>query len=145
MEINNLLPEDKKIRVISISVGLDKFAKGYRQAVNAIEKAKEEGIFVITTSTDINYGFSLMGLGREGKSNPDDIESYGPGMFWKDGFYKGDAKLESDKVLLVPMDCRTYADWTSVSDYEYCSVGGEAGLFLGLQGYMLWLLKSSLH
>lgn len=89
MEINNLLPEDKKIRVISISVGLDKFAKGYRQAVNAIEKAKEEGIFVITTSTDINYGFSLMGLGREGKSNPDDIESYGPGMFWKDGFYKG--------------------------------------------------------
>ena len=98
-----MLPEDKKIRVISISMGLDKFAKGYRQAVNAIEKAKEEGIFVITTSTDINYGFSLMGLGREGKSNPDDIESYGPGMFWKDGFYKGDAKLESDKVLLVYM------------------------------------------
>ena len=142
MEINDLLPVDKKIRVISISMGLDKFAKGYRRAVNAIEEAKKEGIFVITTSTEINYGFSLMGLGREAKLNPDDMEFYGPGIFWREGLYKGYVKLDADKVLLVPMDSRTYADWTSTNDYEYCSVGGVSWSVPWLAGlYALCLEK----
>lgn len=122
LEINTLLPEEKKIRVISISRGFSS-EKGADEVRAAIERAKEEGVFVITTSTEANYGFVLMGLGKEQTSDPDDVSVYRPGHFWSENFYRNGIG-DPDRVLLVPMDARTYASWYDPDGYEFASSGG---------------------
>ena len=123
IEINELLPEEKKIRVISVSKGFGNTADG-RKVQRAIERAKEAGIFVLTTSPYINYDFSIMGLGRNFQDDPDAVESYKPGMFWEDDFYRDGSWPDPEKTLLVPMDARTYASWDGVDGYEFCAEGG---------------------
>ena len=122
LEINTLLPEEKKIRVISISRGFSS-EKGAGKVRAAIERAKEAGVFVITTSTEANYDFVLMGLGKEQMTDPDDVSVYGPGHFWSEAFYSG-GMADPDRVLLVPMDARTYASWYDTDGYEFASSGG---------------------
>lgn len=122
LEINTLLPETEKIRVISISRGFS-FEKGADKVRAAIERAKAAGVFVITTSPQENYGFTLSGLGKEQISDPDDLSSYGPGHFWSDAFYAGEM-TDLSNLLLVPMDARTYASWYDIDGYEYTSSGG---------------------
>lgn len=122
LEINTLLPEEEKIRVISISRGFSS-EKGADKVREAIERAKDAGVFVVTTSTEENYGFVLMGLGREQTADPDEISSYGPGDYWSDAFYGGET-LDPSDVLLVPMDARTYASWYDTDGYEFASSGG---------------------
>lgn len=122
LEINTLLPKENKIRVISISRGFSS-EKGADETRAAIERAKEAGIFVITTSTEDNYGFSLMGLGKDLTSDPDDISSYAPGHFWKEYFYNGEMS-DTSHMLLVPMDARTYASWYTDNGYEFGASGG---------------------
>ena len=122
LEINELLPESQKIRVISISRGFSS-EKGADEVRKAIERAKEEGVFVITTSTEANYGFVLAGLGKEQTTDPDDVSVYGPGHFWSEAFYSGSTQNASS-VLLVPMDARTYASWYDPEGYEFASSGG---------------------
>ena len=122
LEINTLLPEEDKIRVISISRGFSS-EKGADETRAAIERAKEAGVFVITTSTEDNYGFSLMGLGKELTADPDDPASYGPGNFWSEYFYSGELS-DTSHMLLVPMDARTYASWYTADGYEFASSGG---------------------
>lgn len=122
LEINALLPQEKKIRVISISRGFSS-EKGADETKAAIERAKEAGVFVITTSTEENYDFALMGLGRDMTMPADDVNAYGPGSFWSDYFYSGETSFDVP-MLLVPMDGRTFAEWTGRDDYEYESGGG---------------------
>ena len=122
LEINTFLPQERKIRVISISRGFSS-EKGADEVCSAIERAKEEGVFVITTSTETNYGFILMGLGKEQMTDPDDVSVYGPGHFWSRNFYDGGV-ANPDHVLLVPMDARTYASWYDTDGYEFASSGG---------------------
>ncbi len=122
LEINKLLPVEKKIRVISISRGFSS-EKGSDEVRAAIERAKEEDVFVITTSTDANYGFALMGLGREQTADPDSVSVYGPGHFWSGEFYR-DGIADPAHILLVPMDARTYASWYDTGGYEFASSGG---------------------
>lgn len=122
LEINTLLPEEEKIRVISISRGFSS-EEGADEVRAAIERAKEAGVFVVTTSTEENYGFTLSGLGREQMADPDDVSSYGPGHYWSDVFYGGETADPSD-WLLVPMDARTYASWYDTDGYEFASSGG---------------------
>ncbi|MBR1852720.1 MAG: S8/S53 family peptidase, partial [Lachnospiraceae bacterium] len=123
IEINELLPEEKKIRVISVSKGFGNTVDG-RKVQKAIERAKEADIFVLTTSPYVNYDFSLMGLGKNFEDDPDVVESYKPGMFWRDDFYKDGSWLNPEETLLVPMDARTYASWDGVDGYEFCAEGG---------------------
>lgn len=122
LEINELLPEEKKIRVISISRGFS-VEKGADKVLAAIERAKTAGVFVITTSTEENYGFVLMGLGKDQMTDPDDVSVYGPGHYWRDSFYDSGI-TDPSRVLLVPMDARTYASWYDRDGYEYASSGG---------------------
>lgn len=122
LEINELLPEKRKIRVISISRGFSS-EKGANEVRAAIERAKEAGVFVITTSTEENYGFVLMGLGKKQTADPDDVSVYVPGHYWSDSFYTGGA-MDPSRILLVPMDARTYASWYDPQGYEYTSSGG---------------------
>lgn len=122
LEVNKLLPKERKIRVISISRGFTS-EKGADEVRAAIERAKDAGVFVITTATEDNYGFSLMGLGKEQMTDPDDVSVYGPGHFWSDSFYNG-GMTDSSRMLLVPMDARTYASWYDSDGYEFASSGG---------------------
>ena len=124
LEINSVLPNDDKIRVISISIGLEPQAKGYTSVVDAIEVAKEEGVFVITTTPQINYDITLSGLGRGLYDDPNDVQSYSPGILWsKDYAYFSD-EIEKGNFLMVPMDSKTYAFCTGNSDYAFSRQGG---------------------
>lgn len=97
----------------------------YRTGTKRFYRREEYAdVFVITTSTEDNYGFSLMGLGKEKlAADPDDISSYCPGNFWSESFYSGEM-ADASRMLLVPMDARTYASWYTADGYEFASSGG---------------------
>jgi hypothetical protein len=123
LEINKDLPNDKKIRVISISVGWSPDRKGYKEVLEAVDRAKKEGIFVVSSSLEETYGFRFHGLGRDSMSNPNDFNQYQPGSWWSDIYFSGD--FDSNKeMLLVPMDSRCTASPTGENDYVFYSQGG---------------------
>lgn len=112
VEVNKTLPGDKKIKVISISLGICSRMNGYEKASESIENAKNEGIYTVYVESN-----PFMGLGREPLKNPDDIGSYTKGEFWKKYRYKNDQ-------LLIPMDSRCTASPTGVNDYVFYRNGG---------------------
>jgi glycosyltransferase involved in cell wall biosynthesis len=123
LEINKDLPNDKKIRVISISVGWSPDRKGYKEVIEAVDRAKKEGIFVVSSSLEETYGFRFHGLGRDSINNPNDFNQYKPGSWWSDSYFSGD--FDSNKeMLLVPMDSRCTASPTGENDYVFYSQGG---------------------
>ena len=114
LEINKLLPSDQKIKVLSMSIGwsdsqCDKETDLFKEA---IENAKQNGIFVIFSSIEKVYGskFKFHGLGRLPLANSMGFSSYEPGLFWEDKFYE---EISSGSYLydrlLIPMDSRTVA------------------------------------
>jgi subtilisin family serine protease len=121
LEINKELPEDRKIRVISMSIGWDRENKGYDEIVRAVEEAKSTGLLVICSSVDEVHGFKFHGLERYSLNDPDQFSSYEPGLWWAEKFYEGD--YENDR-LLVPMDSRTTASPTGVDEYVFYRQGG---------------------
>lgn len=121
LEVNQQLPANRKIRVISVSIGWTPENVGYKEITDAVEAAKNEGIFVISSSVEDTYGLKFHGLGRFPFNDPDKFDSYAPGMFWAKSFYAGNQF--SDR-LLVPMDARTTASPTGTSDYVFYREGG---------------------
>jgi hypothetical protein len=126
LEINKQLPEDRKIRVISMSIGWNSSIDGYKEVSEAAEKAKQAGMLVICSSTESVHGFRFQGLGRPEMANPDDFNSYEPGAWWAKEFYNlyNEQQGPYNSSLLVPMDSRTTASPTGVSDYVFYSQGG---------------------
>lgn len=127
VEVNRRLPEKAKIRVISISVGWSPQRQGYTEIVAAVERAKKEGLFVVSSSLSETYDRKLFfhGLGREPQANPDWHESYGPGLWWTDQFYTWSvAAGAARETLLVPMDSRSTASPTGPLDYVFYRQGG---------------------
>ena len=129
LEINAALPEGEKIRVVSISAGVDPHMKGYDEFMEVVEAAKRENIFVVTPSLFSNYACTLMGLGRAQTADPDDFASYTAGRFWRDSlsdeaFLSYLSSSGTQSILLVPMDARAYAAHTDASAYAYDSTGG---------------------
>lgn len=126
LALNKKLPDDKKIRVISLSWGgEDKNKEGYDMYIDALKKAKSECVFVLSTSIggrEDMKGENLyyMGLGRKALSDPDDYSSYiRPN--WEnveEGFAFG------PETLCAPMDNMCIAAPTGNSDYAVYSVGG---------------------
>ncbi len=121
IEINKSLPPDRKIRVLSMSIGWVPPNKGYDEITAAVEEAKSAGIFVISSSLERTYGLWFHGLGRESLSDPNQFTSYVPGLWWQNEFYKNGIAM---KTLLVPMDSRTTASPTGVEDYVFYRQGG---------------------
>jgi len=119
--INDSLPQDRKIRVISISVGWQPESKGYDEIIAATKKAKEAGLLVISSSVEEVHGFKFQGLGRDPNADPDQFESYEPGLWWAKQYYEGNAL--SDR-LLVSMDSRTTAGPSSTDEYVFYREGG---------------------
>lgn len=112
VEINRALPEEKKIRVISISLGIGNHMNGYKEAFRAIENAKKEGIYTLYVGSR-----NFLGLGRDFLKDPDDLMSYSRGESWGNEVYTND-------YLLVPMDSRCVASPTGINDYMFNRQGG---------------------
>jgi hypothetical protein len=87
----------------------------------AVTMATKEGIFVISCSLSSTHGFKFHGLGRDPFADPNHVDSYTPGSWWKDKFFQG--KTEKDR-LLFPMDSRTLAGPAGPGDYAFYRVGG---------------------
>jgi len=134
LEVNKALPNDKKIRVISISVGWDKSQKGYEEVEKSVNNAKKQGIFVVSSSLKNTYGYMFNGLGRNPLKDPNLDSSYEPGLFWANKYYEDYNKyyskvgesnsVSNSDVLLIPMDSRTTASPTGIDDYVFYREGG---------------------
>lgn len=129
LDVNETLPKDRKIRVISISVGWSEGQKGYSEVTAAVEEAKKQGIFVVSSSLVKTYGYYFHGLGRDPLSDPNKASSYEPGSWWAKSFYETKfdmikERLDIDDILLVPMDSRTTASPTGKDDYVFYRQGG---------------------
>jgi len=121
LEINQQLPQERKIRVLSMSIGWSSQSKGYADITAAVAEAKAAGIFVISTSLEDTYGYKFHGLGRSPLADPDDFQSYEPGLWWAGEFYSG--QRFNDR-LLVPMDARTTAGFIGGDEYAFYRQGG---------------------
>lgn len=142
LDINAQLPEEDKISVISISRGFsreDTETKGSAAVYEAIEEAKKQGVFVITTSTYENYDFSLEGLGRIDGRNPDDTASYEARAFMKNDY----GYMNHTNSLMVPMDDRTMAGFASEESYAYFGKGGFSWTCPWLAGMYALCLQES--
>jgi hypothetical protein len=120
IEINEQLPEDRKIRALSMSIGFREEDKGYAQIMEAIEEARAAGLFVISANDVSVPGTQFIGLSRDPLGNPDDFPSYGPGP-WAEYFYDGNFPAG---FLMVPMGNRTAASQGGADRYTYYRDGG---------------------
>ena len=124
LDLNKTLKEDEKIRVISISWGAEeKESNGYKDLKKAYQRAKEEGVFVITTSLlkgtreDIKK-VNFIGMGKTKLTDPNDFSAYGKASWAEEmDYYKKD-------YLCIPMDNRCVAAPTGVNDYAIYQTGG---------------------
>ena len=135
LEVNAKLPVDDKIRVLSISHGIkDLNDTGVKVFLEAVDRAKEAGVFVITTTTYQYYDFlsketDFAGLGKiDYLSDPDDLSTYSLGYF-----ETSNAEEYIDKLLL-PMDARTTADPSGAEDYVFYAYGGYSWIAPYLAG-----------
>lgn len=131
IEVNEGLPEEEKIRVIAIARGYyftgdEKTDERLRSMLDAVERAGNAGIFVVTTSTELNYEFfekyetrlPFAGLGKIFPGgDAETVENYTLGG-WQWSFAE-----ELSHTLLVPMDDRTTADMSG-DTYVYYADGG---------------------
>jgi hypothetical protein len=122
LEINQYLPDENKIRVISLAIGWRPGSIGYDEISAAANDAKSAGLLLICSSVEDVHGFKFNGLGRFPLSDPDDYAFYHPGLFWTRNFFSGDRFFTNR--LLVPMDSRTLASPTGTSDYVFIRTGG---------------------
>lgn len=122
IEINSGLPADRKIRVLSMSVGWGPQSKGYEEFAVALNEAQAAGIFVISSTLAQTDGWRFIGLGRNSSlADPNNFQSYEPAMPWLDYFYQNRFPANT---LWVPMDSRTAASPTGISDYAFYREGG---------------------
>ncbi|MEN6391865.1 MAG: S8/S53 family peptidase [Syntrophomonas sp.] len=124
VELNKTLPVDQKIRVISMSVGWMPQQKGYKEIDEAVKRAKDGGILVLSTVTEQYYGINLLGLERNPFKDADDLNSYGPGLFLQDWYYSQPDDFNPQKTIWAPMGSRCTAAPTGNEDYAFYRSGG---------------------
>ncbi|RHN03006.1 S8/S53 family peptidase [Dielma fastidiosa] len=130
IEINEVLPKNDKIRVISISrgYGLGKDAElGSDELYAVIEKAKSAGIFVITVTPSVNYSFDINFLGRKLNTDSDQLNSYTLPLICQtipEAICIRDETV--NPMIYAPMDGRTLAGDGGENSYTYLSTGGAS-------------------
>jgi len=122
LEINDGLPEGRKIRIISISLGLIKGEKGSVEYRKAVRRAIDEGILVITTSLRETHSFQHLGLGRRPTADPNDVSSYRIGAFLE--LRTKHRSAAWGRTIWVPMDSRCTAAFSGPEDYVFFRNGG---------------------
>lgn len=129
LDDNAKLPDAEKIRVIGMSIGWGPDEEGYADIDKAVNRAKQEGVFIISTSVEKYYAFKFHGLDRDPNADPEAYGSYLPGTWWRTGYYQSyptnqQYKQYMDGRILVPMDSRTTAAPTGKSAYAFYRQGG---------------------
>jgi hypothetical protein len=76
---------------------------------------------VICSSVEDVHGFRIHGPGQMQTADPNEFGSYGPGVWWAEEFYAGDA---SAGALRVPKDSRTTASPAGTERFAFYSPGG---------------------
>ncbi|MBE6446422.1 MAG: hypothetical protein E7021_03370 [Alphaproteobacteria bacterium] len=122
LKINETLSDKEKIQVVSVSAGWmgqenTEKSEEWRQV---LQKAKEAGLFVLTTASrkEYEYGLGFLGMGKKVNSDPNDINSYSACP------YNLPESFISQKNIFVPMDHRTTASPTGNNDYFHLADGG---------------------
>lgn len=128
LDQNKKLPDDEKISVVSISWGFDPLAPGYDELLETVERAKKEGVFIVSTALSNHYGMETCGANRDPQADPNEADSYEACAFWKrtSEMPMSPNYRKRDSLLLVPMDHRTVADFTSKDGYRY--EGNDGGM-----------------
>ena len=121
LQVNTQLPPAEKIRVISIARGYMPGEDGSDDWKASMLEAKSAGLLVVSSSIEDIFGFKFHALGRAPLADPDQFTSYEPGSWWAESYFAGDTFTDR---LLVPMDSRTTASPTGVSDYVFYRQGG---------------------
>jgi len=136
IELNGVLPEDRKIRVISISyaISVNDDSQNDGELLKAIKEAQNQGIFLVSTPYFMlgAYGYYYDGLDRKPLADPDDVNSYEPGLEWAEEYYKNEylrnvernSGKNVNEMLLIPMGSRNVAGSTSNKDYFFLRGGG---------------------
>jgi hypothetical protein len=139
LEINKQLPSKKKIRAISISAPWSPEMQGYKEMSQAVKRAVDQGIFVLSPNIfetyDHNFWYQV--LDRDPLGNPDDFSIYSvipwnksirlvkiPGSLFDKYYEEQFDRFAKGEILLVPIDSRTYASPTGKYDYAYFRGGG---------------------
>ena len=122
--LNETLPENEKIRVISMSVGWMPDTVGAEELEAAIERARAAGIAVVCVNSRDPLLEPWMGMGRRPYGDPNRLEDCLPGAFWEESLYSGEYRGTDGSLLLVPMDGRTAASPAGGAEYAYFAGGG---------------------
>ena len=132
VEINETLPDKEKIVVVSVSASPIN-SRNPEIWNEALEKAKQTGVFVTTTRIGSEYKLFDDGVYRFVWADPDDFESYRE-KNWKVGNVPHEIP---QKTLCFPMDHRTTAAPNGIDDYVHYANGGwswmkpfEAGVYV---------------
>jgi membrane protease YdiL (CAAX protease family) len=121
IQLNKFLPEDRKIRVISISIGSNPPGmSGSGDFSAAMREAEAAGIGTIFSYKTPSGFIDLAGLPIS--ADPDRAESYDLSILAQAEY--GD----SPNFLLIPVDSRTLAAPTGNDDYFFCRAGGLSWL-----------------
>ncbi|MBP5344178.1 MAG: hypothetical protein J6Y85_03810 [Alphaproteobacteria bacterium] len=129
LEINARLPEQDKIKIVSVSWDLtEPQADDFAQMKAVLDKCQEAGIVVNHTGIQ-REGLKEHGLDRDISKSADDITGYKEAYFFQDKYQKD--------TLSFPMCHRTVASHVRPDEYLHESAGGwswikpyESALFL---------------
>jgi subtilisin family serine protease len=121
LEINRSLPQEHRIRVISISRGSTGRERGYGELVSALKEAEAQGVAVISVGMYGSKRAEIQGLGRDPLADPDAAASYRPAAFLMKDLNKLAGRPGQ---LWVLIDARTTASPTGTEDYAFYGVGG---------------------
>jgi hypothetical protein len=126
LEINEQLPQDGKIRVISISNGWTRSDEGYDLIMEAVQKARAAGMLVVCTAVELVHdGCDYDVLGRSPLANPDVFESYEPALYAAESFW-ATHDSPSEGTFFVPVDSRTTASDEGIDEYVFDRGGGSS-------------------
>lgn len=122
IDLNRALPFEERIRVLSISWGWQLGNPEAAPYAEAVREASDEGIFVVTPAIFLQQGYSIFGLGRDPRSDPDDPSSYEPGLFMQEDFFAHPSSYSSQ--FWVPMDARLMAGQHGPEAFYFYRTGG---------------------
>ncbi|NIO48974.1 MAG: hypothetical protein GTN73_06015 [Candidatus Aminicenantes bacterium] len=109
-ELNKILPENEKIRVVSISTGMFPHYPNFDEWKEVLKQAEEQRILVVSCDQSLfEYGI----LSRIPGEDPDDPEHYLPGKYHS-----------KNDVLRVPGSNRTIASHRGTEVYAFDREGG---------------------
>jgi hypothetical protein len=123
LEVNEQLPRNRKIRVISISVGWSPTQKGYGEVMTANREAIDAGLLVVSSSIEDTHGFDFFLIGRAPLSDPDSFDSCGPALY---ALTTAEFNYGREKRLLIPVESRTIAASCGDEDYTFYRRGGAS-------------------